>query len=32
MGALSIRGVDEQLSTLLKQQANASKKVSINLF
>ncbi len=31
MGALSIRGVDEQLSTLLKQQANASKK-SVNQF
>ena len=31
MGALSIRGVDEQLSTLLKQQASASKK-SVNQF
>ena len=31
MGALSIRGVDEQLSTLLKQQASASQK-SVNQF
>ena len=31
MGVLSIRGVDEQLSTLLKQQANVSKK-SVNQF
>jgi hypothetical protein len=31
MGALSIRGVDEQLSTLLKQQASVSKK-SVNQF
>ena len=31
MGALSIRGVGEQLSTLLKQQAKASHK-SVNQF
>lgn len=31
MGSLSIRGVDEQLSTLLKEQARASNK-SVNQF